>query len=176
VVSNLLLHILYLLSLPPNAPTAPPPSSLHMVQNVYSHLVAATAAPAFTLVSPPAVNAPLTPTEDWIRQVFIDVVENMNTNKNSYERYFSHNYIQHTNGKIWLYPAFVTHMQTQKASMQRINVHFDQIVVDGNHIATIHVVTATKPNGIKVRAKVMAFFTVENMKIVACDEVSLPML
>ena len=49
---------------------------------------------------------------------------------------------------------------------------FERIVADGDHIADIHILDATKKNGAALRMKVIAFYKLKDGKIVEVDELT----
>lgn len=108
----------------------------------------------------------------WIKEVFANVVENMNPVESTYSKYFSEDYVQYVDGKTLTYEDFVAHMKAQKAVMRSVTITFKQIVVEGNRIATIHYAEGIKKDGSEIKAQVNAVFEVENGKIISCDELT----
>lgn len=110
--------------------------------------------------------------QQFIRQVFTDVVENMAANEETYSTYFSEKYIQHVDGKTLGYKEFVDHMKAQKAAMKSVEVSFEHIVAEGDKICTVHSVNGVKKNGEKIGFKIIALFQIKEGKIIFCDELT----
>jgi ketosteroid isomerase-like protein len=90
----------------------------------------------------------------------------------SLSRYFASDYIQDVDGKRLDFNGFIDHARTLKKSLRSGRVTIENIVVDGMTIADVHVVDAEKTNGDTIRAKVTAFYTVRDGKIVRVDELT----
>lgn len=88
------------------------------------------------------------------------------------DRYFTLDYVQHVDGKRFDYEGFIDHARALKGSLRRGRVTIEQLIVDGDTIADIHIVEAEKTNGSLVRAKVIGFFTVRDGKIARVDELT----
>lgn len=118
------------------------------------------------------VNAKETMSKEFIEKVFKEVLEDLNADEKIICRYFSPDYIQHVDGHRLNYKDFVDHMYVQKSLLDSIKVCIERCVVEANGICTVHRVDAIKKNGEKVIVKVIAYFEVENGKIVLCDELT----
>lgn len=110
--------------------------------------------------------------KDFIERVFKEVIEDLNADETIISQYFSPHYIQHVDGHELNYEDFVQHMVVQKSLLDSIEVSFEHIVIEGNAICTVHRVDAIKKNGEKIAIKVIAYFEVENKKIILCDELT----
>jgi len=110
--------------------------------------------------------------KNFIKLVFKDVIENIEANEAIISQYFSPNYIQHVNGTVLNYDDFVQHMKAQKSILKSIKIVIDHCVVDKNMIATVHQAHAYKKDGTEIIAKVIAYFEIEDGKIVLCDELT----
>jgi ketosteroid isomerase-like protein len=86
--------------------------------------------------------------------------------------FFSPDYVQEVDGKRLDYSAFLDHVRVLKRTIDRATVTFENLVVDGSTIADIHVVDARKKNGERLRAKVLAFYTVEDGRIRRLEELT----
>jgi ketosteroid isomerase-like protein len=86
--------------------------------------------------------------------------------------FFAPDYVQEVDGKRLDYSAFLDHVRVLKRTLERATVAFEQLVVDGSTIADIHVIDARKKNGERLRAKVLAFYTIENGKIRRLEELT----
>jgi hypothetical protein len=109
---------------------------------------------------------------DFIERVFKEVIEDLNANEQIISQYFSPLYIQYVDGHELNYKDFVQHMIVQKSLLDSIEVCIDHCVIEGNAICTVHKVDAIKKNGEKIAVKVIAYFEVENGKIILCDELT----
>jgi ketosteroid isomerase-like protein len=87
----------------------------------------------------------------------------------SLSRYFAPDYVQDVDGKRLDFNGFIDHARTLKSSLRSGRATIETIIVDGMTIADIHVVDAEKTNGATIRAKVIAFYTVRDGKIVRVD-------
>jgi ketosteroid isomerase-like protein len=85
----------------------------------------------------------------------------------SLNRYFAHDYVQNVDGKRLDFNGFIDHARTLKKSLRSGRATIETIIVDGMTVADIHVVDAEK-----IRAKVIAFYTVRDGKIVHVDELT----
>jgi ketosteroid isomerase-like protein len=90
----------------------------------------------------------------------------------SLSRYFAPDYVQDVDGKRLDFSGFIDHARTLKKSLRSGRVTIENIIVDGMTIADVHVVDAEKTNGDTIRAKVIAFYTVRDGKIVRVDELT----
>jgi hypothetical protein len=61
-------------------------------------------------------------------------------------------------------------MRALKTSLRRGRATMENLIVDGNMIADIHVIDAEKMNGDTVQVKVIAFFTVWDGEIVCAEK------
>lgn len=111
-------------------------------------------------------------TKQWIRDLFLNVLENPGATEATYAQYFSPDYVQHVDGKTLHFNDFVAHMKALKATMETILVTFDHILVDGDKVCTVHRVNGVKKNGVEIEAKVIALFQIKDKKIILCDELT----
>lgn len=110
--------------------------------------------------------------KQFIKEVFANVVENMNATEETYAHYFSKDYIQHVDGKTLNYDQFVAHMKIQKTLIQSAKITFRYLIVEGDKVATLHLVNAVKKDGSLIEAQVNAIFEIENKKVILCDELT----
>jgi ketosteroid isomerase-like protein len=108
----------------------------------------------------------------WVKEVFKNTVENMDATEETYSQYFSQDYIQHVDGKTLDYNDFVAHMKAQKNVIQSAKITFKHIIVEGDTVATVHLVNGVKKDGGIIEAQVNALFQIKNKKIVLCDELT----
>lgn len=111
-------------------------------------------------------------TKQLIRDAFVNVLENPDATDATYADYFSKDYIQHVDGKTLNYDGFVAHMQTLKSVVETMKVTFEQLIVDGDKVCSVHVVDAIKKDGNEVQIKVIAYMQIKDKKIVFCDELT----
>lgn len=110
--------------------------------------------------------------KDFIEKVLKDVVVDMDASEEIISNYFSTSYIQHVDGHTLNYSDFVQHMKLQKTILESASVSIDHCAVDGNSICTVHRVNALKKNGENIAVKVIAYYEIENGKIILCDELT----
>lgn len=108
----------------------------------------------------------------FIKEVFINLIENRDANEETYAKYFSTEYIQYVDGKILDYDHFVTHMKALSSIIKSAKVTFKHIIAESDKVATIHRVNAIKHDGSHVEVQVNAFFQIKNNKIIFCDELT----
>jgi hypothetical protein len=89
-----------------------------------------------------------------------------------YSKYISKDYIEHIDGQTFNYQQWLHHMLSIKNMMKAYNLSFDEIVVEGDQIATSYVVHATKKDGSKLDIRIIAIFKIKNGKMVYCDELT----
>jgi len=111
-------------------------------------------------------------TKKFIKDVFINLIENRDANEETYAKYFSKDYIQYVDGKILDYDHFVRHMKALSATIKSAQVTFKQIIAERDKVATIHKVNAVKHDGSQIEVQVNAFFQIKNNKIIFCDELT----
>lgn len=110
--------------------------------------------------------------KDFIEKTFEDVIENMQADEEIISQYFSTDYIQYVDGHMLDYPGFIQHMKKQKTLINSAKVTIDHCVAEKNKICTIHRVDIDKKNNEKISVKVIAYFEIENGKIILCDELT----
>jgi hypothetical protein len=126
----------------------------------------------FQIEGAQSVNSTENLSKNFIERVFKEVIEDLNANEKIISQYFSPHYIQHVDGHHLNYEDFVQHMVVQKSLLDSIKVCIEHCVIEGNAICTVHRVDAIKKNGEKIAIKVIAYFEVENKKIILCDELT----
>ncbi len=82
--------------------------------------------------------------KNFIEQVFQEVIEGLNADKEVISRYFSPSYIQYVDGHSLNYQEFVQHMIAQKSMLNYVKVTIERIVIADNKICTVHKVDAIK--------------------------------
>jgi len=108
----------------------------------------------------------------FIHKVLKEIVESAEADERIIAQYFSPRYVQHVNGYVLDYKDFVKHMQEQKKVLESAKVTIERCVAEGDAICTVHVVDAVKKGGTRLSVKVIAFFKIEDGKIVLCDELT----
>ncbi len=111
-------------------------------------------------------------TKKFVKEIFKNTVENMDATEETYAHYFSQDYIQYVDGKTLDYNGFIAHMKTQKNVMKSAKVTFKYIIVEGDTVATVHLVSGIKKDGGVIEAQVNALFKIKNKKVVLCDELT----
>lgn len=108
----------------------------------------------------------------FIKQAFIDLIENKSADEETCAKYFSKEYIQYVDGKVLDYDHFVKHMKTLIATIKSAKVTFKHIIAEGDKVATVHKVNAIKQDGSLVEVQINALMQIKNNKIVLCDELT----
>lgn len=108
----------------------------------------------------------------WIEQVLKDVVEDMQADEHVFSQYFSPSFIQHVDGQTSNYQGFVQHMLKQKSILKSAKLTVLHTLTEGNKICTVHKVDAVKKDEKKISVKVIAYYELEDGKIVKCDELT----
>lgn len=142
-----------------------------MFKATFCNLIAAIAA-IFQGAEAHKINSNESLNRNFIEKVFKEVIEDLNADEKIISHYFSPHYIQHVDGQTFNYHDFVQHMRAQKSLLESIKVCIEHCVIEGNSICTVHRVDAIKKNGKKIAIKVIAYFVVENKKIMLCDELT----
>jgi hypothetical protein len=75
-------------------------------------------------------------------------------------------------GKTLDYQQFVAHMKAQKKIIKSAKITFKYIIVEGDKIATLHIVDAIKQDGSCIEAQVNAIFQIKDKRIFLCDELT----
>lgn len=107
---------------------------------------------------------------NFIEKVFKEVIENLDADEETISEYFSPYYTQYVDGHKLNYEDFVQHMRLQKSLLTSAKITIEYCVIEGNAICTVHKVDAIKKNGDKIVVKVIAYFEIEDEKIILCDE------
>jgi hypothetical protein len=89
-----------------------------------------------------------------------------------YTKYMSTDYVEHIDGKVFNFKQWLHHMNGLKDLMQSYTLTFDEIVAEGEQIATSYVVHATKKDGSKLDIRIIAIFKIKDGKIIYCDELT----
>lgn len=109
----------------------------------------------------------------FIQQVFKEVLENPVFNELLIEKYFSKQYIQLVDHAQLNYEEFVLHIKKLKEKVAEQEIEIFSHAENGNIIFTNHIARSTLKDGSKVSHKVLAEFTIQNHKIIRCDELTL---
>jgi ketosteroid isomerase-like protein len=86
--------------------------------------------------------------------------------------FFSPDYVQDVDGKVLNYAEFVKHLGVLKSTVEKEVITLQKVATNGPTVADIHIVDAQKKNGETIRLKVIAFYTIENGKIVRLEELT----
>ena|SRR3990167_2181719 len=111
-------------------------------------------------------------TKRFVKEAFKHTIENMDATEETYAKYFSKDYVQHVDGKTLKYNYFIAHMKSQKNVMKSAKVTFKSMVVEGDTVATVHLVNGIKKDGGIIEVQVNALFLIKDKKIVLCDELT----
>jgi len=113
-----------------------------------------------------------TVTQEWIHNMFTDVIENQTADEEAVSQYFSKDFVQYVNGHTLNYDDFVEHIRALKAAIHSVKYTIERCMIQGNSFFTIHRVDAINNKGEEVIARIIAYFEVKEGKIVLCDEMT----
>ncbi|ASE60776.1 MULTISPECIES: limonene-1,2-epoxide hydrolase family protein [Chryseobacterium] len=108
-----------------------------------------------------------------IQQVFSSILENPVFDLSLIEKYFSKDYVQFVDHKQLNYEEFILHIQKLKEKVTEQKIDILNYAENGNIIFTHHIAKSALKDGSIVRHKVLAEFTIQDDKIVRCDELTL---
>jgi len=86
--------------------------------------------------------------------------------------YFSVNYHQNVNGNVLFYDDFVKHIAALYQVLKSVEITIIAMVQDGQTVFSHHHVHAKKYDGSEVHTQVIAQFTLQDGKIIQCDELT----
>jgi len=110
----------------------------------------------------------------FLERTFAKLFDPLTTEREMLE-FFSPDYTQDLNGKVYSFRQFIDGVSALKATLRSSSVVFTSVVASGDTIAEIHVVDAVKKDGSRLRFKVIAFQTIENGRIKKAEEVNCPL-
>lgn len=110
--------------------------------------------------------------KEFIKEVFKNTLENKASTEETFEKYFSKDYVQYVDGKTLRYDDFISHVKWQKKVIESFKVSFKYIIAEEDTVSTIHIVDAVKKDGSFVQAQVNAVFKIKDKKIILCDELT----
>lgn len=108
----------------------------------------------------------------FIQKVFSEVLENPAFDELLIEKYFSKDYVQLVDRQQLNYENFVLHIKKLKEKVTEQKIEFISHAENDNIIFTNHVVKSQLKDGSFVCHKVLAEFTIQNSKIIRCDELT----
>ncbi len=86
-----------------------------------------------------------------LKDAFAEVIACPNPTEELCAKYFSRDYVQYVDGHRLDFDGFVKHMVEQKKVVASVNVTFKHMVEEGDKVATVHMIDATKKDGAKVK-------------------------
>ncbi|PAF42376.1 nuclear transport factor 2 family protein [Helicobacter sp. 11S02596-1] len=111
-------------------------------------------------------------TKAIVQECFQKILEEGKIDNTTIEHYFSKNYTQCVNGIQIDFENFKSHLHKQRETIQTITIKFITLLAEGNIVFTNHLVNARKKDGTHSVFKVLAQFSLEDGKIIACDELT----
>lgn len=111
----------------------------------------------------------------FIHQLFRDVLENPVFDQLLIEKYFSKEYLQLVDHQQLNYEEFILHIKKLKEKVAKQNIEILSYAENGSIIFTKHIAKSVLKDGSIVRHKVLAEFTIEDEKVIKCDELTLLM-
>ncbi|MDR3024983.1 hypothetical protein [Chryseobacterium sp.] len=109
----------------------------------------------------------------FIQQVFKEVLENPVFDESLIEKYFSKEYTQFVDHSQLNYDEFVLHIKKLKEKVAEQKLEIINYAENGNIIFTNHTAKSILKDGTRVLHKVLAEFTIQDHKIIRCDELTL---
>lgn len=106
-----------------------------------------------------------------VRAMF-NLFANQKNDVNNFSNYLSKDFVQISDGNKIDYQQFLIHVKSIRSHVNNINFKFEQIIADGDLVATHHIANGTKSDGKQVTTEFFAIFTLKNGKIIKCEEVS----
>lgn len=103
---------------------------------------------------------------------FKQVLEDGQIDDKTISHFVSPNYIQQVDGKTLNFEDFKKHLKKQREIISRIQITFIQIVSSGDIVFTNHEVSVHKKDGNLLHFKVIAQFTLQDNRVIACDELT----
>lgn len=107
-----------------------------------------------------------------ILDFFKQVLEDGQIDNKTISSFVSPSYIQQVDGKTLDFEDFKKHLKKQREIISRIQITFIQIISSGDIVFTNHEVSVHKKDGNLLRFKVLAQFTLQDDKVIACDELT----
>lgn len=108
-----------------------------------------------------------------IQQVFSSILENPVFDLSLIEKYFSKDYIQYVDHTQLNYEEFILHIKKLKEKVAEQKIEILNCAENGNIIFTHHTAKSLLKDGSIVRHKVLAQFTIQEGKIIQCDELTM---
>lgn len=108
-----------------------------------------------------------------IQQVFSHILENPVFDLSFIEKYFSKDYIQLVDHIQLNYEEFILHIQKLKEKVTEQKIDIINWAENGNIIFTHHIAKSVLKDGSVVLHKVLAEFTIQDGKVIRCDELTL---
>ncbi|MGD0636627.1 MAG: nuclear transport factor 2 family protein [Nitrososphaerales archaeon] len=110
----------------------------------------------------------------FLERAFAKLFDPLATERDILE-FFSPEYRQDLNGKLYSFRQFLDGVSEIKASIKSSRIVFTSVVSAGETIAEVHVVDAVRKDGTRLRFKVIAFQTMAGGRIVKAEEVNCPL-
>ncbi|WP_353145452.1 hypothetical protein [Chryseobacterium sp.] len=111
----------------------------------------------------------------FIQQVFSEVLENPVFDQTLIEKYFSKHYIQFVDHTQLNYDEFILHIRKLKEKITQQRIQIINYAEKNNIIFTHHIAKSVLKDGSIVVHKVLAEFTIQDGKIIQCNELTLLM-
>lgn len=108
-----------------------------------------------------------------IQKVFSTILENPVFDLSLIEKYFSKDYIQLVDHHQFNYEEFILHIKKLKEKIAEQKIDILNYAENGNIIFTHHIASSILKDGTIVKHKVLAEFTIQDGKIIGCDELTL---
>lgn len=107
----------------------------------------------------------------FVKNAITYALENKNP-KMDYGKYVSPNFVNRVDGNVFNFNQWVTHQKHIKAITQSMKPRFDWIVAEGNNVAVIFYIDLVKKDGRLLTVKDMAFFKIQNHKVIYVEELT----
>lgn len=108
----------------------------------------------------------------WFQKAIISNIENLSAKEQDYAKTIAEYFIFHGDDVTCNFKQWVARLHTFKSKMKSLKVIFEYVIVEGETVAANYWVIGVKHDGSEMLTKIIAFFKVENNKLVYCDELT----
>lgn len=112
--------------------------------------------------------------ERFVRELFKNVLEDLNASQATYDRYISKELVQYVDGYKLTYSDYIAHREKQKLAMQTAKITIKNIVVQRNKVATIHIAEGIKKDNTYVKVQIHAFLQIKDGKVIRWEQLTRP--
>ena len=110
--------------------------------------------------------------KERVKQALEVMLTDLGSNPAMIEEYFHPDYIQLVDGKMLDFKGFVAHLHSLREKVDRLELVFERLFGEGDHVCSLHRVNVAKKDGTYAQIKVIAYFQLSGDKIILCDELT----